>query len=78
MSAGERDRRRDLEVWRRLFAVRTRICWLERSQGGGTGERLALTIERDVLEWVLGNRDQPAIPLAEDESGPEGAAGAER
>jgi hypothetical protein len=72
------DRRHDLELWRRLFAVRTRICWLERSAGGATGERLALTIERDVLEWILGEREQPPIPLADDGSRQEGRTGTER
>ncbi len=72
------DRRHDLELWRRLFAVRTRICWLERSAGEATGERLALTIERDVLEWVLGQREQPPIPLAEAEGRRGGGTGPER
>ena len=72
------DRRHDLELWRRLFAVRTRICWLERSAAGATGERLALTIERDVLEWVLGHREQPPILLAEDDGRREGGTGTER
>jgi hypothetical protein len=62
----ERDRRPDLELWRRLFAVRTRICSLERSQSRSTAELLTLTIERDVLEWVLGDRDQPLLPLPDD------------
>ena len=72
------DRRHDLELWRRLFAVRTRICWLERSTGQATGERLALAIERDVLEWVLGQREHPPIPLADDDDRREGETRPER
>jgi hypothetical protein len=74
----DRDRRQDQELWRRLFAVRTRICWLERSQGGSTGERLALTIERDVLEWVLGDRERPPIPLPGDSAEPANEARPDR
>jgi hypothetical protein len=35
----------------------------------GSGELLALTSERDVLEWVLGDRAEPPIPLGVQDCG---------
>jgi hypothetical protein len=49
------------QLQRRLFAVRSRLCWLERTRPDSAAEQLALTIERDVLEWALGDRAEPAL-----------------
>jgi hypothetical protein len=70
------ERRSGDEVLRRLFLVRSRLCWLERSRTGTAAEIFTLSVERDVLEWVLGDRASPPLALPDQDPAEPSEAGA--